>query len=89
MKPILQDLHLRESRIATVVKEVKVIMVLIIVAVESGEDIIFGCRPDFMLLKKISRGCQPTPQQRAGLVTLRKKLSGGVFLSCWIFCLSC
>ena len=39
MKPILQDLHLRESRIATVVKEVKVIMVLIIVAVESGEDI--------------------------------------------------
>ena len=38
MKPILQDLHLRESRIATVVKEVKDIMVLRIVAVESGED---------------------------------------------------
>ena len=39
LKSILQDLHLRESRIATVVKEVKDIMVLIIVAVESGEDI--------------------------------------------------
>ena len=39
MKPILQDLHLRESRIATVVKEVKDIMVLRIDAVESGEDI--------------------------------------------------
>ena len=39
MKPILQDLHLRESRVATVVKEVKVTMVLKIVAVERGEDI--------------------------------------------------
>ena len=39
MKPILQDLHLRESRIATVVKEVKDIMMLRIATVESGEDI--------------------------------------------------
>ena len=89
---MLKDRHLRESRIATLIKEVEMMLVMMMVMEEvvvMKTEILLNVHIDFFSFKinfnrgDFSRDCPRTRQLQGGLDTRKKRLSGW-FLS---FCL--